>query len=86
MTNSNEILNKLDKKLVKSRREVYLQQLDQVIELSLYKYTHKQTKNSERIRWGRLSVQAVQASASIVKDIDLDSLAERMRVIEEKLS
>jgi ketopantoate reductase len=85
VTSSKKVLNKLDVKLVESRREVYLKQLDQVIELSLYKYTHKQTKNIERIRWGRLVVQAVQAGASIVKDVDLDEIVKRMTLIEAKL-
>jgi hypothetical protein len=82
----NEVQDKLDLKWADSRRKVYLKQLDQVIELSLYKYTHKQTKNTERIRWGRLTVQAIQASARIIKDADLEEIQKRMDEIEKKLS
>jgi hypothetical protein len=85
MISCNEVRDKLDVKLAESRRVLYLTQLDQVIELALYKYMHKQTKNTERIRWGRLTVQAIQAGASIIKDVDLDSIQEQIRQIEAKL-
>jgi hypothetical protein len=86
MKTSKKVLNKLDVKLAESRRIVYLTQLDQVIELALSKYSLKQTKNSERIRWGRLVVQAIHAGASIVKDHDLEDILQRIQHIEEKLS
>jgi hypothetical protein len=85
MVSPREVVDKLSVKSLESRREVYLHKLDQVAELSLSKYLHKQTKNTERIRWGRLMVQAVQAGASIVKDIDLDAINERLLKIEANL-
>jgi hypothetical protein len=87
------MLNRLEKSVEKlteavpeSSRDIYLQYVNRVLEKALYKYEHRQTKNRERIAWGRLIVQAVSTGNAVLKDQELETLAERLTAVESKLS
>jgi hypothetical protein len=66
-------------------RQEYLDYVQRVLAMAIYKYEHKQTKNSERIAWGRLVINAIAAGNSVLKDQDLDDLQERIQQLELKL-
>ena len=75
-------LEKLELKSCESSREVYLHHIMKVLEKSLYKFEHKQTKNSVRLAWGRLIVQAVSTGNRILADQELDNLTKRVEKLE----
>jgi hypothetical protein len=78
-------LEKLDVKLDETPREVYLEYVNRVLEKAVYKYEHRQTKNRERIAWGRLIVQAVSVGSGIVKDVEMEELKTQFRALEVKI-
>jgi hypothetical protein len=66
-------------------RKQYLDYISRVLEMALYKFEHKQTKNSERIRWGRLIVHGITAGTAVLKDQDLEALQQRLQRVEAQL-
>lgn len=76
-------LTRLDVQLDQHPRTRYLQYIQRVVELALYKFEHKQTKNSERIAWGRLVVQAITAGNAMLKDQDLQAITVKLAELEK---
>jgi hypothetical protein len=67
----------------RSSSEDFISVIQRVIDLALQKYESSYTKNSEKIRWGRLLVAASSAADTILDDGDLEK---RIEVIEELLN
>jgi hypothetical protein len=68
-----------------SKRKAYLGYLDEIIELGMRKFRYKNTKNPEKIRWGRLVGQLVACGAGLLKDIEDEEYDERLKAVEEAL-
>lgn len=77
-------MKKLNGKLVESSREVYLDYVRRVLEKAIDKYEHRQTRNNQRIAWGRLIVQACKAGNDVLKDVVLEELAEEIEQLKER--
>lgn len=67
--------------IAQERRDL-LNDLVKVTRVAFEKYENERTKNSERQAWGRLIVNAVSAASGVLRDADLDELAERVAAIE----
>lgn len=67
-------------------REDLLRVVDRVIEKGLSYLDGKYTKNPERLGWARVVISAVSAGNDILRDADLEDLAERVKVLEENKS
>jgi len=64
-----------------SRREL-LDNLDEVIETALMKFSKAKASNRDRQSWGRLIVTAVEEFGKILRDVDLDDLRARVERLE----
>lgn len=67
-------------------REDLLRAIQRVLDVAFPKFEGRNTKNSEKLSWGRLIVQAVSAGASVLKDAELDQLAQKIEDLREDLS
>ena len=68
-----------------AKRLSYLDKLDEIIAQALEKYRNRYTKNTERIRWGRLAANTVKIANDLLKDSELADLIQRIERIEKEL-
>lgn len=76
-------IQKLDVKLDRSPRDVYLDHIRRILELAIGKYEHKQTKNTQRIAWGRLALQAITAGNQVLQTKETEEVKKRLQQLEE---
>lgn len=82
MSKPGEVSEDSDANMPRERRKL-LRHLDSVLEVAFDKYSNVRTKNTERMAWGRLIVNATAAAGDILKDVDLDDLKARVLALEE---
>lgn len=56
--------------------------LDVVLDVSQKKFSKKRAKGTDRIKWGRLMVQAIQSYGALFKLIELEDLQKRIEQLE----
>jgi hypothetical protein len=64
-----------------SRREL-MENLNEVIETSLEKFSKIRASNRDRQSWGRLIVSAVSEYNKVLESVQLDDLVKRVEVLE----
>lgn len=65
------------------KRVELLTAIQRVLDLALEKIDNRYTKNKERIKWSRIIVQAVSSGNRVLRDQDLEELANRVKILEE---
>lgn len=55
--------------------------LDNVLKVADEKFHKNKKKDEQRLKWGRLIVQAVNAYGKVLETVELDSLNERVESI-----
>ena len=58
-----------------------LGKLKGLFELSLDKTTKKQTPSGKKIQWARIAIQSASVMASILKDVELESLRDEVEAL-----
>ncbi|MBL7168589.1 hypothetical protein ISS40_07930 [Candidatus Bathyarchaeota archaeon] len=54
-----------------------------LIELCTFKIDTKNTTIPEKMKWGRIMVNAIKTSSQLLRDTDLDDLKKRLEALEE---
>lgn len=57
--------------------------LRKVLDLAISKLGNRYTSRKDKLAWSRIVASAAAASAGLLRDKDLDSLSERLKVLEE---
>ena len=58
---------------------ILLTAIQRVLDLALDRIDDRYTKNEQCIKWSRVAVQAVSAGNAVLRDQDLEELAERIK-------
>jgi hypothetical protein len=66
------------------RRNSLFAYLGNAIRLSHEKMTSKGNSDTAKQAWGRLMVSAIATYGSLIKDVELESIEERLTVLEEE--
>ena len=77
-----EIPEELKKPLT---REDLLSSIQRVLDIAHDKLDNRYTKVSDKIKWARIITGAVSAGASVLKDAELEQLAQRIEELREDL-
>jgi hypothetical protein len=77
-------VGKTDWKMADKRLEIETL-LSRIIEFGYEKFTNRFTKNSERLKWGRLLTVCAKVQNEVLKDLELAELSERVQDIERRL-
>lgn len=58
--------------------------LSHVINVSRKKFDYSQVRNADRLKWGRLLINAVEAFGKLYEASKIDDLESRIKLLEEK--
>jgi hypothetical protein len=67
-----------------SKRQEYLDLIDQLLETAYTKAQGKYCKNSERISWIRAITGLINVGATVLSDQDIDQLIQRIEALEKQ--
>ena len=66
-------------------RSAYLTYIHQILIMAATKFSHRQTKNKDRIAWGRLMLHAVNTGNQLLKARDMETLHHRLEQLEARV-
>jgi hypothetical protein len=67
-------------------RDAYLTYIHHILVVAATKFTHRQTKNSERIAWGRLMLHAIKTGQTLLNARELEALDQRLQHLEDRIT
>jgi len=83
MSDSNkDLMENLD---VNKRRQSLFPHLDNTLKVCEEKFNFDKKHDEQRLKWGRLRIQAIQAYGELLSTVQLEQLAKDVELIKEKI-
>ena len=84
------VISSLQKEVFKDsemslKRKDLLEAVQRVLDFSLERLNNRYTKNPEKIKWARVTIQAVTAANNVLRDQDLQELSDKVSLLERRV-
>ena len=76
-----KLLSEIEKKPLK--RPIVLKTLKHILSTSIRRLNHRYTKNAQKLSWARVAVNTCDSAGTLLRDVDLDDLKQRVESLEK---